>query len=46
MKCNWCEDEKAVIRVVKGTDKGTNLCDSCFDDWSDNLIQEMIEDLE
>jgi hypothetical protein len=43
--CDYCEDEEAVIKITKGSEKGTVLCDDCFADWKEGVIEDMYEDI-
>ena len=43
--CDNCEDEKADKRIIKGEDKGMVLCEDCFDEWKDELIDNISEDI-
>jgi len=44
--CDWCDEEEAAYRVIKGDNKGDVLCESCLEDWKDSTIEEMYEDIE
>lgn len=44
--CDWCEDDEAVVRIVKGEGKGEILCENCEDEFKDQLSDEYLEDIE
>jgi hypothetical protein len=44
--CDWCEDEEAIIRIIKGDSRGNLLCENCFDEWKDAEIEDKYEDID
>jgi transcription elongation factor Elf1 len=41
--CDWCKDEKAIIKVKKGDNKGYVLCKECMNRWKNLVIEGMYD---
>lgn len=44
-RCDWCNEEEALYKIIKGESKGDVLCDDCLEDWKESIIEEYYEDL-